>query len=86
MDVTRIIQEGFKIVDGRLYDRACTTYGVVRVEEFGWGSPCREYHFNDYDFHEYSIVQDSYDDWYLVKDGYIKICRLNYYGGKNWST
>ena len=61
--------------------------GTIRVREFGWGSPCTEYHFDDYDLHEYSIVKAvHYDEWYLKKNGYQEVCSLRYLGGKNWET
>ena len=86
VDMNELVRNGFKIVDGRLCDRyGSAVTGNVRVQEFGWGSPCTEYHFDDYSLHEYTIEKSvHYDEWYLKKNGYQQVCRLRHLGGKNW--
>ena len=87
VDFERLAADGFKLLGGRLYDRyGCVVEYSCDVREFGWGSPCNEYHFTDYALSEYSIVKATqYDEWYLKK-GYMEICRLRHLGGKNWET
>ena len=86
IDMEKLARDGFKIVDGLLCDRWGGTIGPVRVNSFGWSSPCTEYHFDEYSVRDYTIKKETqYDNWYLAK-GYSKICDLYYYGGKNWST
>jgi len=86
MDMMDLVRNGIKIIDGILCNRyGSTISGCIRVKEFGWGSPCTEYHFDDYAYNDYSIKQDSYGAWHLMH-GYTEVCRLNYYGGKNWSS
>jgi hypothetical protein len=68
LDMEKMAKGGFKIIDGRLCDNIGCWIGNIRVEEFGWGSPCTEYHFSDYELHEYSIEKSVYyDEWYLKK-------------------
>ena len=88
LNMNELIRNGFKIVDGRLCDRyGSSICGNIRVREFGLGTPCIEYHFDDYDLHEYSIVKAvHYDEWYLKKNGYQEVCRLHHLGGNNWET
>ncbi len=86
IDIEKYARDGFKLVNGEI----CSLYGStleygVRVYSFGWGSPCTEYRFSNYDLHAYSIVK-QYDGWYLMKDGYTKICQLRHLGGENWET
>ena len=84
ININELIQNGFKIVDGILCDRFCSTIvGCVRVQEYGWSSPCTEYKFDHYDLNDYSIKCNTYGEWYLMR-GYQEICRLSYNGGKNW--
>lgn len=88
IDIEELARKGFKIIDGRLcYKDGTMVAGLYRVNEFGWGSPCTEYHFDDYSLHEYTIEKAvQCDDWYLKKNGYQEICRLRHSGGKNWET
>ena len=76
VDFYDLARQGFKIIDGRL----CNSYGVTisysnfKLNEFGWSSPCTEYHFDDFDYRDYSIVKAvHYDEWYLVKNGYERV-------------
>lgn len=85
----KLAMDGFKLLNGRIYDR----YGAsvleydAGVREFGWGTPCSEYRFTNYDYNSYSIVKSvQYDEWYLKKNGYTEICRLRHLGGENWET
>jgi len=87
IDLEKLAQEGFRIVNGILCDKYRTILpGCVRVREFGWGTPCTEYHFDDYSLNDYKIVKSvQYDEWYLKK-GLREVCRLTYLGGKDWKT
>ena len=88
-DLERLSKNGFKIINGSLRDRyGCSIPGCISdVVEFGWGSPCIEYHFTNYELNEYSIVKSvHYDEWYLKKNGYTEICKLRYLGDKSWET
>lgn len=88
IDIEKYAKDGFKLMDGKLYSRYGSTleYGMG-VQPFGWGTPCTEYRFSNYDLHAYSIVKSVHsDEWYLMKDGYVKICVLRHLGGENWET
>lgn len=89
IDLEKAARQGFKIKDGRIYDK----YGSsvleydASVREFGWGSPCREYHFTNYELNAYTIERSvQYDEWYLKKNGYTEVCRLRHLGGTSWET
>ena len=88
VNMNELVRSGFKIVDGKLCDLYGSPIGgTIRVEEFGWGNPGTVYRFTDYELHDYSIEKSvHYDEWYLIKDGYQKVCRLSHLGGKNWRT
>lgn len=90
IDFEKLANEGFKLLNGQIYNR----YGTIVLEynanvtQFGWGTPCTEYRFTNYDYSSYSIERSTqyHDEWYLKKDGYRNICRLRYLGGENWET
>ena len=85
VDMENLLREGFSVRNGRLCNRIGCVIGSVYVQQFGWGSPCTEYRFSDYDLRDYSIQKDAYGDWYLMR-GYQKIRELRYSGGENWET
>lgn len=89
LDLDYLAKAGFKLLNGKIYDK----YGSSVLEynadirAFGWGSPCNEYHFINYELSSYSIVKSPhYDEWYLKKNGYTEVCRLRHLGGENFET
>ncbi len=88
IDLEKQAREGFRLENGRIYNQngVTTLEYNVGLTEFGWSSPCTEYHFNNYEYNEYSIQKEvHYDKWYLYK-GYRKICELYHLGGKTFKT
>ena len=90
INLDKIAKDGIRISDdGKIYNKYGTTVRVydATVFEFGWFRPGCEYHFNNYELSEYSIVKSTqWDEWYLKKNDTIEICRLRHLGGKNWET
>ena len=88
-DLVALAREGFKIINGRLCDKYgnSLSYDNFRLEEFGWGTPCTEYHFDDFDYSEYTIEKAvHYDEWYLKKNGYTQVCKMRKIGPKDFET
>ena len=89
IDFDKLAKEGFKLLNGRIYDKwgSSVLEYDAELREFGWTTPCAEYHFTNYALSAYSIVKSTqYDEWYLMKNGYTEVCRLRYLGGKDWET
>lgn len=89
IDFEKLARQGFKLQNGRIYDKysASVLFYDAEVYEFGWSSPCTEYHFTNYELSSYTIVKSvHYDEWYLKKNGYTDVCRLRHLGGRNWET
>lgn len=89
IDLERAARDGFKLLNGEIRDKynSVTLEYDARVQPFGWGSPCTEYRFTNYALSAYSIVKSTqWDEWYLMKDGYTRICTLRYLGGECWET
>lgn len=88
LDLEKIVKEGAKFKDGKIYDRfGCSVLEYdARVFEFGWGIPRTCYKFSNYSLSDYSIEKATqYEEWYLKK-GSCTICTLKRLGGENWET
>lgn len=88
-DLSALAKEGFKIIDGKLYNKYgnSISYNDFKLLEFGWGNPCTIYRFSDFDYSEYTIEKAThYDVWYLKKNGYIEVCKMRKIGPKDFET
>lgn len=83
IDIYALVQDGFMIKEGELYDR----FGHSKYVKIQKRAFCTdEYVFDNYDLHEYTIQKRGWGGyWYLLR-GYNEVCELIHLGGMNFKT